>query len=318
MKLSPSVFPVDFGEHASSAVTAADADQSPISIIHTTSYQNLGMLGGWLQYYSKSLDVGYADILYLGSYYRDPDAARAASIDVASNLIFAGPTGICSFGDQCIEVNVTAILPEGTFQVLFRVVQKSNAVGEIFMAVPAASSSAAHDQVRGYADGVTNGFLGIFAPPRPSKTPPPTATPTNTPTPTPTSTPTPTPTATTIPVDFSIISARIEKNKAKPDVNLLRPALKRVKVGTKVYLSIYAVIRSAPAGGTITFQYDVAVGGRSVLHRVVSRALGSFPSEPFREFTTLKLTQTGKQVFTAKVALNERSEVKSTSIAVVR
>ncbi|HEX8919436.1 MAG TPA: hypothetical protein VF898_13100, partial [Chloroflexota bacterium] len=266
MKLSPSAFPVDFGEKGSSAMTAADADNSPMSNIHSISYQNLGMLGGWLQYYSKPFDTGYADNIYLGSYYRDPQAAQSAFNDVGSSLILFGTTGVCSFGDQCLEVKVTVTWPDGQYQGLFRVVQKSNALGEFLVDVPQASYPTLQDQVRGYLDGTVNGFLGIFAPARPTSTPLPIATPTNTATLIPTSTPVPTATATatSVPVDFSIISARVEKNKAKPDLNLLTPALKQGKVGTKVYLSIYLVIRSAPAGATITFQYDVRAGAKSV------------------------------------------------------
>lgn len=318
MKLSPSVFPVDAAEKVSSSMTAADADQSPMSAIHRVSYRDLGMLGGWLQYYNKRLDTGYSDVIYLGSYYRDSDAAWAAFTDVASNMIVAGPTSVCSLGDQCMEAKVMVTWPDGLYQGIFRVVQKSNAICELLVDVPQTSYSTLQDQVRAYADGVTNGFLGIFAPPQPTMTLLPPATPTSTPTPSPTSTPRPTPTATSVPVDFSIISARLEKNRAKPDVNLSSPALKRAKIGTKVYLSVYVVVRSAPSGSTMTFQYDVTAGGQAVMHRVVSRTLSSVPSQPFREFTVLKLTHTGRQTFTAKVTLNGQSEVKGTSINVVR
>jgi hypothetical protein len=203
MKLPPSSFPDDFAQLQSQPLTAADADGKIYSQLHTTSYTDLGMMGGWWDYYSKQIPDGLFDITYLGSYYRDRDAAQSAFDDVASNLSFVGPITTCSLGERCLETTATITFSDGTYRGIFRVVQASNALAETASVVPAADVGTYLDTIRSNLDRLSASFLGIFPQAQPTATAvPPTSTPVPTaipPTPTATAVPTPTAAPTSVP-----------------------------------------------------------------------------------------------------------------------
>jgi hypothetical protein len=188
-----------------------DLNQTVFLQFHVRAYNDLGAQGGWWQYYAKPLSDGTFDIVYLGTYYPTPDAAKAAFADVQGNLSTAGGTS-CSFGDRCYQIAATIVFGDGTYRGQVRIVQSSNALAEMISDVPEADYTAAQGTLSTYLDGVTAGFLAITAPtvtatptltvaasPTATQVPSPTASPTATSTATPTATSSPIPTNTSIP-----------------------------------------------------------------------------------------------------------------------
>lgn len=199
MELPSSAFPNDFIEKGSHPLTAADADNTALAQLHTSTYTSLGMLGGWFTYYTKVMSDGLFDIVYQGSFYRDSDAAVTAYNDVRGNLDFLGAGSLCSFGDQCYQAKATISFPDGVYHGYVRVIQKANALAEYVSVVPMADFGSFQTTINVYLDNVTSAFLAIFNPSQPTNTPvPATATPTVSPTSTPTQVP-PTPTSTSVP-----------------------------------------------------------------------------------------------------------------------
>src|SRR5947209_14470774 len=90
MRLPPATFPSGFRVVDDTALTPGQADNKIFSELHTVSYTNLGMVGGWFQYYTNDLPDGLFDDVYMGTYYTNVDAARNAMTDITANLGFVG------------------------------------------------------------------------------------------------------------------------------------------------------------------------------------------------------------------------------------
>jgi hypothetical protein len=199
MELPRSAFPGSFRLVQSYSITAADADGKALSQLHSTSYTDLGMQGGWWQYYTYDLPDGLFDIVYQGSYYNDAGSVSGAFDDVAITLALLPDSSVCSVGDRCFEAPVPISFPDGQYMGVVRAVQMSNGLAEFSVAVPAADYSADQSTMNAYLDTATNAFLGVASPAIPTVTPTSTTIPA-TATATPTSTPIPaTATATATP-----------------------------------------------------------------------------------------------------------------------
>jgi hypothetical protein len=314
LRLPESAFPNGSVVKQDFAQTALVADGSVFSGLHVSSYTSLGMLGGWLQYYTTPIPDGLFDVAYFGSYYPSASAAGQAFTDVASNPQLSHGT-YCSTGDQCFEDAIGVEFPDGEYRGLVLVVQRSNALAEIISVVPAADFDSMQGEIQGNVDRVAGAFLTTVQPavPTPSPSPtatstpaPPTATPTNTPTNTPTSTPTP------IPVDFTILSVRVEKNGASADTRLLKTPLHRVRAGTRVYLSVYVLVRSAPPEAPAVYGLRVTAHGKDVLHRTFQHELDpSGIGQVYRQHVTFTPTRPGTYRETWQITVQGQTKTGS-------
>ena len=325
LRLPASAFPSDYSEGANHAWTVSHAEGSSFSKMHVQSYTALGMQGAWYQYYDKPLVmtsggvtyVSSVEVVYLGTYYPDTASAANAYSDVLSNSKLPAPT-TCSYGTRCVTYSLDLDWQGVTYSALARIVQLGNAVAEIRSDVwKNFSGLVGIDQFTSNVDGVSQAFVRAVNSLVPTSTPiPPTATPTSTPTPTPTLTPTATPT--TIPLSFEVLSVRAEKYGSKPDMSLRRSPLKQVKVGTKVYLSIYVLVRSAPPGSTGTDDFRLTLAGGVVLHRTRQMTISSTGAATYRGTVTFKATKPGIYTFRGTVMINGETKRRSTTIRVVK
>lgn len=129
-----------------------------------------------------------------------------------------------------------------------------------------------------------------------------------TPTPGPTETPTVTPPRI---ASFTIDKVRIQsKDKANA------PAVKRVKVGTRVYLYVYWHLQTIPDGVKPNYSFVAARGGKTVLHDSFSGTKPSYSVGKYWAVFPLKLRNTGTYVFKGRVAIGSVSRTGSTSVTV--
>lgn len=147
---------------------------------------------------------------------------------------------------------------------------------------------------------------------------------TETPVGTSTVTPGATPTESPV-VEVSVISVRIEKDRAKPDWELSHPSLKRAQAGSLLTLSIYYTVAAASKGDPVTAQWTVTKGRHTVLKRKLTHGLGSCgrtqvaPTlDLYRDHIRFKLGKAGKYVYTGRVTVKRISDAGRTSITAVR
>lgn len=320
LQLPASAFPGDFSDQQDESVNASEVDHSVFSGDHMSSYTSLGMQGGWLQYYARQMADGTFDDAYLGSYYSSPAEAQAALQDVQRNPDFSHGF-ICTFGEQCYQDTIFVDFTDGVYAGTVRIVQQSNALAEIISVVPEADLTNLSPQIALNVNRVANSFLIATQPQAPTATAiptrlPATSTPTTIPTPAPTNTPAPTATPTTIPVDFDIVAARAEKAGSPPDTTLQRAALKRIRIGTRVYLSTYVTVHSAPAGATAAYDVRVTSRGRTVLHKTLQDTLESASNTPSRTHVTFKPSASGSYKVTWQVDVNGVTKQRGNSLVV--
>lgn len=105
-------------------------------------------------------------------------------------------------------------------------------------------------------------------------------------------------------------------NAWDPASALRRPPVKKVKVGTRVYLSIYLQIRSAPPGIVGIADFRLTLAGRAVLQRTKQFALSSTGTQ--RSTVTFKATKRGSYRFRGTVTVNGISKQRSASLRVVK
>jgi hypothetical protein len=256
LELPDSAFPADYTSAGSSSITAVDADSSDFSLFHVKSYSALGMRGGWLQVghagtfrednpFPPLVTVAYIDIrlAYMGSYYADEAAARNAFADITTNTQVT-TWQPCAQGEQCLQTGYSVdVLGVQTAYGRVRAFQQGNVLIEILSDVLTDNfplDQATNSKTISNIDAVTQGAVQVLSilsqPSTPTSTPTSSAaiTATSSPTSTPSPTPTGTPTATSIPVDFTLLSARSEVLGARADPSLKRAPLRRVSLGTSV------------------------------------------------------------------------------------
>jgi hypothetical protein len=328
LQLPASAFPAGYTLDQNIANTPADADGSFFTVLHSKTYATLGMKGGWYQYAAAPVFqnvngvtfVTTIDLTYLGSYYADTTAAQNAFADVKSNPQLAGVQS-CSFGAQCLIANLDVNWQGITYKGLAQVIQQGDVVAEIYSVTPdfvydQVGAAQFASNVQSVAQAFVQLIAGLAPPNTPTSTPvPPTATSTSTPVPT--STPAPTATATSIPVSFDILSVRAEKLGSKSDPSLARAPLRRVKVSTKIYLSIYVLVHSAPADSSASEQFRVTFGGRTVFHRSIQIRISSGSDTAFRGKVSFKPTRPGTYRFRGSVTIGGVTKQSSTAIAAV-
>jgi hypothetical protein len=297
--------------------TTADVESLPFASAHQTSYAALGMLGGRFEYYTTRMPDGLFDVAYLGTYYPSPAQARAAFDDVTQNP--SAPSGIaCAAGESCMVYQVSIVFPDGLYLGLMRIVQQSNALAEIITVVPEADYTQLTVEMAANLVRVTSAFIAAVPPTSPTATAtPPTVTTvaTSTATPAPTNTATPTATATPVPVEFTILSARAEKNGSSPDPALTRAPVRRVRVGTRVDESVYIEVQSAPGDATAQYSVRITRGGRQVLQRSMTEPLDSARDVPYRIYVSFKPGHAGTYKSTWQVSVNGITKQATSSLS---
>lgn len=328
LELPASAFPSDYKEDGNEAWPTSYADTSTFSKEHVKSYSALGLLGAWYQYYDKIITssttpgvivVSPVEVAYLGTYYMDAATADAAFSDILSNPQVSDPAP-CSYGTRCITFHVDLEWNGPTYSGVDAIVEQGNAVAEIRADV----FKDQYDQVGTAAfatnvDNVAQAFVQVVSSLGPTNTPvPPTATPTSTaaPTPPPTATPTNIPTPTPIPLSFRVLSVRAEKQGSKPDLTLRRAPIKQVKMGTKLLLSIYTLVQSAPPNSRGTAGFLLTSRGRTVLHRTAQMTIPSTTTATYRWTASFKPTKPGRYTFRGTVTIDGQAETASATIRV--
>ncbi len=71
-----------------------------------------------------------------------------------------------------------------------------------------------------------------------------------------------------------------------------------------MYLSVYVVVHSAPAGAAASYDVRVKSRGRSVLHKTLQETLGSAGGTPNRKFVKFKPGTPGTYKVTWSVDVN--------------
>ena len=321
LKESSSVYPPNFQVAISQPVNASSADQSYFGTLHSITYENLGMLFGWLQIAAMGLPSGNAFLLaYLASGYSSPDVATTA-FDDASSAWTSGTAAVCSFPGaiQCVQVTIqNAIMISGLpYTAVMRILLKSNTIwegGYLLEQDDFAANKSAGDQ---YANALANGYIALFNAPTATPVPTPVSTPAVTPTPSPTLVTGPPPTTTPTPTtrtEFSIITVRFEKPKAQPSLN--DAVLTKAKSGTKVELVGFLEVKSAPPGLPFTTSFQITEGGKVVAHVAGSGQLDA--ADPTGIYTLparYKLPKkVGTYVGTVTVTMNGQTEQGSARI----
>lgn len=207
LELPASAFPPGSYLYEEHEETASQADDSRFSSLHVSTYANLGMQGGWFQYYTSQIPDGLFDVAYLGSFYTSSSDASRAFNDVRTNPVFANGTA-CSYGDQCYQDYIGTIFSDGEYRGVLQVIQSSNALMEVMSLVPAADLSSRQSEILANIDRASAAFIQVVTPPAATAAPtathvPSTSTPTSTTTPQPSVTNTPIPTATATPTATS-------------------------------------------------------------------------------------------------------------------
>jgi hypothetical protein len=251
LKLPPSAFPPGAYLYEQYEESASQADNSRFGSLHVSTYANLGMQGGWFQYYTTQMPDGLFDVVYLGSYYSSSSDASRALNDVRNNPTFAHGAS-CTYGDQCYEDFIGTSFPDGEYRGVLRVIQNSNALAEVISVVPAADLSSLQGQIFANVDRVSAAFVQVAAPLAPTATPtstraPSTATPTSTSTPQPTATRTPMPTATVTPAPTSTPTST-----PIPLFATVRLAHSSVGIGKKQTIAV-TTIANADVAVVVTF-----------------------------------------------------------------
>lgn len=116
--------------------------------------------------------------------------------------------------------------------------------------------------------------------------------------------PTTVPTPVTGPVAFTIISARLEHYKAKPDWKQVRPPLSQIKRGRKVQLSLYFVVTSAAPNQSFIVHWTVRNAGRTVVNKDYSSHLNATPDQKWRDWVgPFTLRSTGSYSITGAITM---------------
>jgi hypothetical protein len=146
--------------------------------------------------------------------------------------------------------------------------------------------------------------------------------PTETATPPVTATPSPTlPTATSTPApaaDFSILAVRVENNGGKPDWNFVHPPVSKVKVGSRVTLSIYVDFKSLPDNAQISIVSQVSLNGHVVHRSGLTSMMDRSDAGDLWSHTGFTPRAAGKYVFKGTVTVDKKSQNLSSSFAAVK
>ncbi|MDQ2743858.1 MAG: hypothetical protein M3Z66_16395 [Chloroflexota bacterium] len=205
-QLPVSAFPGAFSDNVDEAVSAAGADSKSYTAgLHSVSYTNLGMLGGWYQEYFENLPSGGTFFLLdLVSYYGNADAATAAFNDAAGHWTGQAASAVCNLGRQCVQVSLPNSLVVNTqdYSSVFRIILVSNSLFEGGYLMRQSDIGDQQSSANAYLDALSVAYLGLFTAPTPTSSPLPTTLPKRKRSPTPL--PTPQPTAAPVPVDYQL------------------------------------------------------------------------------------------------------------------
>jgi hypothetical protein len=116
------------------------------------------------------------------------------------------------------------------------------------------------------------------------------------------------------PVDFSLLTARVEPNHQEQD--LAKPALTTTSAGSTVQLSVYLVVRNAGGNTKVKTDFKLTQGKRSA-HRTHSFSLGATLPD-YYGFTLydVGLPRTGSYTFTGTVTIGKVTKRAAVTIKV--
>jgi hypothetical protein len=291
---------------------------------HSKTYEALQRITG---YYERAdwQPAGAADTAhfrYQGSTFTSTSAAQNAwndGITTTKGSLPASAVSDCSgsAGMPCNEVVFVDTSTKTHYRYYY--LQKNQCLAETEFDLSDALYNSVDTQleqigaaVAGQAAAVLNSVCVPGGNPTPTTqptTPPPTATPTSRPTPPPTT------------ISFTLISVRVERYGAKADWKQVKPLLKQVKIGTKVQLSIYFLVNSAPAGEPYAVHWTVTQGGRTLLNQSFNnnKLDTSDPTGTYRDrVSPLTLKNAGIVNVVGRVTIGSRSKQNSTSLQVVK
>lgn len=328
LKLPPTAFPpAGFTVTAAAPVDANTADTTTIQAeTHSTSYHDLGMLGGYYQEAAKSLLAGGSFyVTYLGSYYSSPDQAKNAFNNAAGGWTSHSPA-LCSFGEQCAQVSFTPADNNGNPLTIngqlvmgtFRMILKSNSIFEAGIVIDQGDFNAQQATGNQYLDTLSNAYLALFTAPAPTPIPPanpppspvtPTPTPTPSPTPVTTPTPTPTPAATNFTVD------RVSVHKDTSDSS---KALRQVKKGQAVYIFIDWTLNNAPANAKPHYAFAAKLKGRTLRRGAFTGSLSSYPPGGYYSAFPTKFKKIGTYTIAGTITLAGQTHRKTAKVKVVK
>lgn len=332
LKLPPSAFPVGFSVAASQPMTAGDADQEAIqALTHTTSYRDLGMLGGWYEEYHMDVPNGGTFVLtYLGSYYPSPDQALAAFNNAAGGWTTYSPS-LCTIpgAEQCAQIMIPNAFTNKygfPYNGVFRMILKSNSLfegGYLLASSDFNANKAAGDQA---LDAMTNAYLALFNPqpapapnPVPAPTPKPTPKPTPLPVPAPNPNPTPvTPPTVTPPVSPPAVTTKfaIDSVSLHKDTKDTSSPVHKVKHGKKMYFFIDWTLSSAPTNAKPTYAYTAAIKGKVLYHNSFTGSRDSYPPDSYYAYFTVNLKKKGTYLITGTVTMNGQTQKGTTTVKV--
>jgi hypothetical protein len=115
-------------------------------------------------------------------------------------------------------------------------------------------------------------------------------------------------------LSFDVLSVRAEQYGSKPDMSLRRASLKKVKLGAKVYLSIYVSVHSAPPGSSGTSDFRLTSAGRVVLHRTRQIMIPSVGTGTYRGTAMFAAAKPGIYTFRGAVTIAGKTKQRSTTI----
>lgn len=301
LEIPYTAFPTSFSVTASNLEGPSAADELTIeSAVHHTSYVDLGMEAGWYEEAQQSLESGNFILSYLGSYYQSP----AAALNVLNDAISGIPATSCAGGSRCSQITVPLTDADGNdATATVRLIAVGSVLFEGAYMIDNADLAGQASVGDGALNSMTLAFLSLSAlrPPTPTPTVP--ATPAPTLTPTVTATPLPDVGA----GDFHVW-VRVERSDAAPDWNQVTPPLKRVKVGTKIRLSIYLALSSTHAASAISSNFTVTQGSHILFQQSLPETLSSGPPGTSWYHALLRLQTPGTYVFTGQVLINGHPE----------
>jgi hypothetical protein len=116
------------------------------------------------------------------------------------------------------------------------------------------------------------------------------------------------------PADFSILTARFEKNGQQ--LGLTQPALTTTAAGSTVQMSVYAVVRNAAGSAGAKTDFKLTSGKRSA-HQTHTFALGSTLAD-YYAFTLydVRLPRSGSYSFTATITIGKAKKHATVKIKV--
>lgn len=299
--------PATINTQYSGVVDTTLVDQDWFRTNHSAPYETWGWQTG---YYQRAdwLPAGYSatdtiTFRYLGSFFPNASSAAAAYQDGvtytqtrtgASSSSCSGSTFSCA--DMAYHVTSGGVSQLEEYTVL----QVGVCLIEASVDATQTAASGETSQIETTLTSIDSAALqaastvcGASVPPQPSPTP-----------------------TTTTPVAFTILSVRAETVNSRPDWNLVSPPVTLVKAGTKVRLSVYYHVSSAPQSFAYSERVTVKRNGTTLVRQSYPDKLGTTPVDTYRNSWTYTMATAGSYAITIAITMNDHTQALSTAVTV--